>query len=367
MAGKGVMDIRDVREAIEWQARHAEEAEAPCTARVIRAELAILETDTTTGRRMANWQGLSLADAMPLRIAGGLHWLCLTGQDTRLQPVYAGLLTDQAAVDAIVADMAAKFDAPLMAWLDHPPQTNEAGRSASIMAGLLWLSQALGPRFELNEIGASAGVNTMMARYRYDLGGMAVGPGLSRMKIAPEWRGPPPPAGPVEIVAVRGCDVAPIDLTDPAQALRLKAYVWPEATARMDRLDIAISMAERAPPDLVRMDAADFVRETLATPQEAGVTRVLFHSIVWQYLPEASQRAITEMMEHAGERATADKPLAWLALETNRATFRHELRARYWPGGEEAVQLSTAHPHGAWVEWIGVPSGSSDGKNPRKV
>jgi hypothetical protein len=348
-----VMAILDVREAIEWQARHAEEAFAPCTARVIRAELAILDSATATGRRMANWQGLVLADAMPLRIAAGLHWLCLTGQDTRLQPVYAGLLTEQAAIDAIVADMAVKFDAPLMAWLDSPPQTNEAGRSASIMAGLLWLSQRIGPRFELNEIGASAGVNTMMARYFYDLGGVKAGPSLSRMTIAPEWRGPPPPAGKVEIVAARGCDVAPINLADPAQALRLKAYVWPEATARMDRLDIAIAMAERAAPDLVRMDAVAFVREMLSRPQEDGVTRALFHTVMWQYLSSVSQQAITEMMEGAAAQATAEKPLAWLALETNRETFRHELWVRYWPGGGEAVKLSTAHPHGAWVEWLG--------------
>ncbi|MXP41523.1 DUF2332 family protein [Altererythrobacter soli] len=353
MAETGVMEIADVREAIEWQAQHAEQAFAPCTARVIRAELAILDTDTATGRRMTHWHGLSLADALPLRVAGGLHWLYLAGEDRRLEPVYAGLLTDQNAIDAIVADMAVRFDARLLAWLDGPPQTNEAGRSAGIMAGLLWLSQRLGPRFELNEIGASAGVNTMMGRYFYDLGGVTAGPSLSRMKIVPEWRGPPPPHAKVEIVAVRGCDVAPVDLTDPDEALRLKAYVWADARERMARLDTAIAMAERVPPELVQMDAADFVREMLAAPQEAGVTRALFHTVMWQYLPAETQQAITAMMEEAGARATLERPLAWLALETNRQTFRHELRVRYWPGGEEAAHLAEAHPHGAWVEWFG--------------
>ena len=353
MADTPVMEIADVREAIEWQARHSESAGAPCTARVIRAELAILETDSATGRRMANWQGLSLADAMPLRIAGGLHWLYLSGEDRRLEPVYGGLLTDQGAIDAIVADMAVKFDARLMPWLDGPPQTNEAGRSASVMAGLLWLSGRLGPRFELNEIGASAGVNTMMGRYFYDLGGTTAGPSLSRMRIAPEWRGSPPPANPVEIVAARGCDRAPVDLTDPDQALKLKAYVWAEAAERMARIDTAIAMAQRAAPELERMDAVDAVRDMLARPQEAGVTRVLFHTIVWQYLPEASQDAITAMTEDAGHAATAERPLAWVSLETNRATFAHELRVRYWPGGDQAVHLANAHPHGAWVEWLG--------------
>ena len=353
MADTPVMEIADVAEAIEWQARHSEKAGAPCTARVIRAEQAILETDTATGRRMANWQGLSLADAMPLRVAGGLHWLCLRGEDRRLEPVYAGLLTDQETIDAIVADMAVRFDARLMPWLDGPPQTNEAGRSASVMAGLLWFAGKLGPRFELNEIGASAGVNTMMGRYFYDLGGTTAGPSLSRMRIAPEWRGEAPPANPVEIVAARGCDQAPVDLTDPDQALRLKAYVWADATERMARLDTAIAMAERAAPELEQSDAVDFVRGLLAGPQEDGVTRVLFHTIVWQYLPAASQGAIEAMMDEAGAAATAERPLAWIALETNRETFAHELRVRYWPGGGEAVHLANAHPHGAWVEWLG--------------
>lgn len=353
MAETGVMDMAHVRRAIEWQAQHAEQAFAPCTARVIRAELAILDSDTATGRRMTNWHGLSLADALPLRVAGGLHWLCLAGEDRRLEPVYAGLLTDQSAIDAIVADTAVRFDARLMAWLDGPPQTNEAGRSAAIMAGLLWLSQRLGPRFELNEIGASAGVNTMMGRYFYGLGGVTAGPSLSRMKIVPEWRGPPPPASEVEIVAVRGCDIAPVDLTDRDEALRLKAYIWADARERMARLDTAIAMAERMPPELVRMDAAEFVREMLAAPQEEGVTRALFHTVMWQYLPAETKAAITAVMEEAGAGATADRPLAWLSLETNRQTFRHELRIRYWPGGEAAAHLAEAHPHGAWVEWFG--------------
>lgn len=358
MADNEVTAILDVGEAIEWQARHAEEAFAPNTARVIRAELAILDTETATGRRMANWHGLVLADAMPLRVAGGLHWLFLSGEDRRLEPVYAGLLTDQSAIDAIVADMAVKFDARLMPWLDGPPQTNEAGRSASIMVGLLWLSQRLGPKFELNEIGASAGINTMMGRYFFDLGGVTVGPSLSRMKIVPEWRGSPPPAGEVQITDARGCDRAPVDLADPEQALRLKAYVWPEAAERMARLDVAIAMVRRAPPDLVKMDAAEFVRQRLAQSQEQGVTRVLFHSIVWQYLPDTTQQAITDAMEAAGGDATPEMPLAWVALETNRQTFKHELRVRYWPGGAEPVKLAEAHPHGAWVEWLDEDSRS---------
>src|SRR3546814_9757210 len=97
------------------------------------------------------------------------------------------------------------------------------------MAALMWLSGRLGPRFELNELGASAGVNTIMERYRYDLGGVRAGPRDSPMLIRPEWRGNPPPDNEVSITSIQGCDVAPIDLrseehTSELQSLMRNSY-----------------------------------------------------------------------------------------------------------------------------------------------
>ena len=133
---RAVMAITDVAEGVAWQADHCERAGAPCTARVIRGTRAILDTDTATGRRMANWHGKVVEDAMPLRITGALHHLFLSGTDRRLEPVYAAcVVTDQDSVDAIVAELAEQYDTLLLPWLDSPPQTNEAGRSASVMAG----------------------------------------------------------------------------------------------------------------------------------------------------------------------------------------------------------------------------------------
>ncbi|MEM7689396.1 MAG: DUF2332 domain-containing protein [Pseudomonadota bacterium] len=358
MPKTGIMAIKEFDAAIAWQADHAEEAGAPCTARVIRSLAKVRETDTYLGRRMREWVGLTLKDAMPLRVTGGLHHLALTGANKRLVPVYAGEITDQDAVDALVLDMVAQHDAALSPWLDGPPQTNEAGRSASIMAGLLWLAQRVVPRFELFELGASAGVNTMLDRYAYDLGGTRVGPAGSPMQIAPDWRGegmPPAPSGAFEIVSVRGCDIAPIDLSDPDAALRLKAYVWPDAAARMQRIDAAIQLASEKAPDVIEQDAQDFVAAMMATPQDKGTTRALFHSIMWQYMPREALEAITQMMEEQGAKATRERPLAWVSLETNPKTFRHELRVRYWDGDAgdgTPVMLAHAHPHGAWVEWV---------------
>ena len=116
------------------------------------------------------------------------------------------------------------------------------------MAGLLWLSPRIGPRFELNELGASAGVNTMMERYRYDLGGTQVGPADSPMRIRPEWRGDASVPAPVEIASIQGCDRALVNLADPAEALRLKSYASAEWTEPLAWTQSCIRPAGAAAP-----------------------------------------------------------------------------------------------------------------------
>ncbi len=348
------MALTDVRTGIIAQVEHCRHHGAPITARICLSLLALLDGGTHCGARLRGWPGRVLEDALPLRLAGGLHWLHLAGREDRLEPVYRGTITDQAQVDARVAAIVADHDGVVSGWLDSPPQTNEAGRSASFMAGLMWLAdKGLPPRFALNELGASAGINTMMERYHYDLGGVTAGPAQSPMQIRPEWRGPPPPSAPVEIVAIHGCDQAPVNLADPAAALRVKAYIWPENADRLARMDAAVALARSQPPAVAQADAADWAEAQLAMPQPAGVTRVIHHSIVWQYIPADRQARITAAIEAAGAAATPDRPLAWMMLETNRATFRHELRIRHWPGPPLWATLAEAHAHGAWVSWSG--------------
>lgn len=346
-----LLDISDISTGMRGQAAHCFHNDAPITASVILAQLALMNGDTKCGQIIANWPGKPLEDAMPLRLTGGLHHLYLTGQEPRLAEIYEGRITDQAAIDILIEQIVADHDDDLLPWFDRPPQTNEAGRSACFMAALLWLSDKIGPRFELLEIGASAGINMMIGRYHYDLGGTLAGPRDSWMKIKPEWRGPPPPAADVEIVGVRGCDQDPIDLTDDSIAMQLKGYIWPEMPVRFERMNAAIALARQSAPDLVKADAADWVEEQLLQPQTEGVARILVHSIVWQYLPPATQARIETAMAAAGARATAARPLAWIAVETNRKTFRHEIICRYWPGDGQPVVLGEAHAHGIWVNW----------------
>ena len=349
----GLMDLDDPRDAFANQVAYCRANDAPLTARVVEAILANFDAPGMFAAALRDWPGKPMADALPLRAAGALHGLYLSGAEPVLGPLYAGDADALAQAEVLVGAAMARHDAALLPWLDGPPQTNEAGRSASYAAALAWLAaQGLPARFECIEIGSSAGINLMMDRYAYLLGGVAMGAEAPAMTIQPDWRGPPPPDAAWTIASIRGCDVAPLGLTDPAQLLRLKAYAWPEHRVRFERLELAARAACEKAPDLVEADAAEFVMEALARPRAAGTTRVLMHSIVWQYLGAERQDAITEAMKAAGAQATAERPLAWIALETNRATFRHELVVRRWPGDGAPVMLGHAHPHGVWIEWL---------------
>ena len=337
------------------QADHVMNNGAPGTAAICRALIALAEGGSLCGQRIANWNPQSvLRDALPLRIAGGFHNLFRTGAEPDLGKIYRGEINDPAQVEALISQVVARHDTELLKWFESPPQTNEAGRSSSFIAALHWLASRVTPNFELNEIGSSAGMNLLIDRYRYDLGGIISGPDDAPVTIRPTWNGPPPPADPFTVHSVQGCDIQPINVGDEDAANRLMAYVWPEMPERFARMEAGIEMIRARPVNLVQADAADFVEARLVTPQPAGATRVLMHSIVWQYLPDTVQQHIQFAMAEAGSKATPENPLAWISLETNRATFRHELKVSYWPCGGEPLMLGEAHAHGIWVNWMGV-------------
>lgn len=267
------MDTRGpgaVRTAFTNQVAYCEASGAPITARVVAAILEVVESrhSNILIERIRNWQGAPLADALPLRVAGGIHALQLSGAEPGLEPIYRGEPADDAAL--VGAAMFIHEDR-LLPWLGGPPQTNEAGRSSNFVAAMLWLAdRGLPPRFECLEIGSSAGINLMMDRYGYDLGGVKVGPDHPVMAFKPGWQGSPPPDRAISFASLEGCDVAPVDLIDPDQALRLRAYIWPEHTVRFERMDAAIRAARQSPPHVVTMNAADFVKGPACPPATAG-------------------------------------------------------------------------------------------------
>ena len=345
------------RQAYLLQEHYCTVMAAPITARVCRALASALGRDSRTGARALDWPGEPTADALPLRTVGGLHALHRSGAAPELSRIFSGAVTDLDEVARIVGETLVAHDDALYPWLDGPPQTNEPGRSAALMTGLIDVARRFGQPIELLEIGSSAGLNLLIDRYRFDLGGTIFGPADTPVTIRPEWRGPPPEPVPVAFASVKGVDIAPIDAGDPENARRLAAYAWADTPGRIARLEQAIAMLAAYPPDLVAGDAAEWIVARLADPQPTGVTRVLMHSVVWQYLGPARQTAIRDAMTAAGARADADRPLAWVRMEPNRQSAMQEVWVQAWPGGDAPHRVAQTHAHGAWV----APTDPADG------
>ena len=339
-------------EAFHSQIDYCVANDAPVTAAILAAIAFGITTKTATGAKILNWQGHPQFDALPLRITAGVHHLWRKGRVPELAPLFEGTGTPDTNA-ALMREVFVRHDAALFPWLDGPPQTNEPGRSATLMTGLLEIVARHGPKLQILEIGSSAGLNLLIDRYRIDLPGISTGPMGSTVRLTPAWRGTPPPTVAPDIISIRGVDIAPVDATTEAGADRLLAYCWADHLQRFERLAHALALLRAHPPSLDTADAPDWVDARLAEPQSEGTTRVLMHSIVWTYIAPAGQARITAAIEAAGDRATPDRPLAWVRVEADRNVHQHVVTVRSWPGHGETHLLGHAHAHGFWVERLG--------------
>ena len=169
------------------------------------------------------------------------------------------------------------------------------------------------------------------------------------MVLAGAWRGQPPPAAPVEVIARTGGDRTPIDPVSDRGRLALAAYVWPDQGDRRERLRGALAVAAQLPADLRQELASDTLRRTVLAE---GTWTVLWHSIVRQYLDDEQRAAVTEGIARLGAAATPSARFAWLCLEPHRVTANGEclVTLTTWPGARQRV-LGTAPPHGLPVRW----------------
>lgn len=335
------------------QADACDQLGSPFTARLCRVLANVLDDQSAVGRKVLRWPGDPRADALALRLCGGLHALVLSGADAELAKIYPPETADDLAIASSMPSALARNEGHLLEVLESAPQTNEIARSAMLLPGFLAIARQSGLPLELAEIGSSAGLNLLFDRFHYRYGEKDWGDVASPVQLAPDVRGPVPPlSGELQVIDQAGCDIAPIRISDPAQRLRLRAYVWADQTLRLERLDAAIGLAERARPALAKEGAAEFLEQRLSA-RRPDAAFVLFHSIMWQYMPEATRAKILELLEAAGEAATMRSPLYWLRMEPLAAGDPYAtLSLTSWPGGTTRP-LARCDYHGRWIEWLG--------------
>lgn len=342
-----------VRRAFRLQAEHCERMGSPFTALLCRLAAERLDSRTAVGAAVLGWPSHPGNDALALRLAGALHALVLGDKAPSLAALYPPYpLPPSDALWAAVAKAMADEADFIVATLNLPPQTNEVGRSAILLGGFLEIAAATGLPLILSEIGASAGLNMFWDRFAYQFGDQTWGDPASTVRLAPQWSGKLPPLSANLAVAGRaGCDLKRLDAADPDHRRRLLSYVWPDQPQRLSRLAAALDLAAADPPDIATADAADWIEERLAA-QPKGTAHVVYHTIVWQYLPAATRARIARAFYRTGNRGGERRPLAWLRFEADGKTPGGALMLTTWPGGETRT-LARADFHGSWIDWTG--------------
>ena len=320
--------------------------------------MGLLETDwpedSALGRKFAAFEGDigPAGHSLPLRIAGGLHALVLADQDPGLAAVYPpSTPTDAEFKDQVLGALAA-HDPFLQEWTNSPPQTNEVRRSGALIAGARVAVQHFDLPIMLSELGASGGLNLMWDHYALHVGEQQFGPAEPALTLSPDWTGPMPPASAPQIALRAGVDLNPLDPSQPADLLRLTAYLWADQPERlvMTRAAAAITIAE-----IDRGDAIDWLALRLDTAP-GGHLHLIQHTVAWQYFPAAVQTKGKALIEAAGAQATPNRPLAWLSMESDGDTTAKvgaALTLRLWPGNI-TLDLGRADFHGRWINWNGA-------------
>ncbi|WP_134764539.1 DUF2332 domain-containing protein [Nocardioides sp. 1609] len=314
-----------------------------------------------TAAVLAGYEDEPGPSAVALRLAGSVHRLVLerrAGPVAAYYPSVGGAWAADAGW-AAVRDLLADQPAAVREWLDRPPQTNEVGRSAALLGGLLELGAAWpGRPVRLFELGSSGGLNLLADHYRYRTrDGRDVGPRDAPVVIDDAWTGPVPVDAPwPRIVERTGSDVLPVDVATTEGRLTLTAYVWADQVHRHERLRGALAVATRVPPQVRAQSAADLVDSIdLADGPDDALT-VVWHSVMWQYLGRAEQDRVRSRLEELGTAASDERPFAHLFLEPTRRSPAedHEFWVvlESWPSSGAARRfLGRSRGHGVPCDW----------------
>ncbi|HEX5006107.1 MAG TPA: DUF2332 domain-containing protein [Hyphomonadaceae bacterium] len=349
-----------VLEEIRLQSRFCGEFGSHFTEQLLSRVADDIEAGGICEKLTRSWPGHPRADAVSLRLAGALHAAALTSRDAKLADEYPGERKSWSMdrVWPIARDFLEREEAWVRDFMKSPPQTNETARSTGLAAGFMWLAERSPQPFHMLELGASAGLNLNWDRFAYDYpawGRDSVnGPNIPTRVDgpAPRWRN-------IEIASRAACDQNPLDAASAEDRLRLRAYIWADQTARMERLNAAIDLARSLGVKPDRADAGEWLKAKLSGELPLGTT-VIYHSVFYQYPPREVRQAIRDAIEEAGERATADRRLAWVRFEPNAVIggpvepVRYVLNIVSWNAGRRSEEtLADVDPHGRFMTWTG--------------
>lgn len=300
----------------------------------------------------------------PNLLLAAVHDLLLSGTDHPLRRWYptvngGRMPPDEDPFPAFVDLICDHRKAIVELLATRTTQTNEVNRSCLWRVAVPFAVADRPPTpLALVEVGASAGLNLNVDRYRYDFGdGVIRGAADSPAELScPVVSGDPPLDTEIDIVARVGLDAHPVDVCDDRETRWLQACIWPEQRERQQRFLGAVEVCRAHPPRIVPGDAVDDLGP-LIDSIDPGAHVVVINSWVLTYLSPRRRAEFVDMMDAIG-RGRGE--LTWLSAEHSRCleTFPAPpsndtiVALRTWRGGEQrSTILADVHPHLEWMRW----------------
>lgn len=206
-------------------------------------------------------------------LLGAVHFLLLSDGAHPLAEAYSRPKSPGAGHEAqqLLGSFCAEHIEAIRLLLEsRSVQTNDAGRSALLVGGILKLEELLGRKaLTLVDVGCSAGLNLNFDLFRFQFYCGSIGSGRSRtVKLGPptsEVRIPCRVVGKVPfltdaedlpaIVGRLGIDLRPLDISVAEDVRWLEALVWPGQRRRLRILRSAVRVFRHSPRVLIEGDA----------------------------------------------------------------------------------------------------------------
>ena len=291
-------------------------------------------------------------EPVPNLLFGAVHYLLLDGADHKLREYYPSLVASPHEDDHLFSaftDFCESHREAILALVDSRlVQTNEVNRSAILAPAFGVVSELTQRRpLTLIEVGTSAGLNLCWDRFRIEYpDGTVLGDARSTVRLRCENRGAPFGAAvgeSIPIAARTGIDLHPIDLTNAAERLWLRALVWPDHRERAARLEAAVALALDQPQPLIRGNVFDVLPQVLATSLPDATFCVYHSAVLYQFASEERERFSNMLADVSKER-----PVWRIAAENEQG-----LRLHCYRGGRLAEErfLGEFDAHGRWIAW----------------
>lgn len=303
-----------------------------------------------------------------LRLMAALHRVVLAGEAPDLAAYYpsaGGRRVPDGAWPVAAAVLRDRFE-EIRVSLGRRVATSEPDCAPALYGGLLWLTERHQRPIHLLELGASAGLNMVVDRFAFRVGGALLGDEASRLTFDEPWIGRPADdvlraARTLRIADRAGCGTKPLDPASAGDRLTMRSFLWPDEPERLARLDAALTIAAADPPAVADDPPNHWLAPRLAAARQDQLT-VIWQTATRQDIAAEGWAEVTRTVRSAGRAATRRSPLAWLVLgpRGGENARGYRLTATTWPA-EHTTQLADSDAPGPPVRWR-LPV--ADGKAP---